>query len=288
MIKKIVIVMAVILIIAVGIIVYLFLKPPEQASGPIEAIPLPAASTPTIAQINPAAETIAPTTEPELETETGPETEPEAESGPEAAAPTATVVLMEETAIETEPAPSDETAPIIFEIVPAESEARFYIDEVLRGDPITVMGVTNQVAGQFALAPANLAATQMGAIQVNARTLATDNQFRNRAIKNRILLTDDYEFITFRPTELNGLPASGAVGETYTFQVTGELSITDVTRPTTFEVTATAVSESRIQATATTDFLYTDFDLFIPDVPAVDTVDDQVRLEIEFVAEAIE
>jgi polyisoprenoid-binding protein YceI len=178
-------------------------------------------------------------------------------------------------------------SPIVFEIVAAESEARFYIDEVLRGDPITVVGVTDQVAGQFAVNPDDLSTTEVGVIQVNARTLATDNDFRNRAIKNRILLTDEYEFITFTPQEIIGLPETGTVGETYAFQIVGDLTVTDVTQQKTFDVTATAVSDTRLEATATTAFLYTDFELFIPDAPAVDTVDDEVRLEVKFVAEAI-
>jgi polyisoprenoid-binding protein YceI len=177
---------------------------------------------------------------------------------------------------------------VTFEIVPAGSEARFLIDEVLRGAPVTVVGATDQVAGQLAIDPVDLTSAQVGIIQVNARTLATDNDFRNRAIKNRILLTDNYEFVTFTPTEVVGLPETGAVGETYTFQIAGDLTITDVTRPVTFDVVASATSEGQIEGTATTAFLYTDFELFIPDAPAVDTVDDEVRLELDFVAQAVQ
>jgi polyisoprenoid-binding protein YceI len=180
-----------------------------------------------------------------------------------------------------------EASPTTFEIVPAESQARFLIDEVLRGDPITVVGATDQIAAQFTIDPNDLFATQVGIIQVNARTLATDNDFRNRAIKNRILVTDVYEFVTFTPTEVVGLPPNGEAGETYAFQIVGDLTITDVTRQVTFDVVATATSETRIEGIATTVFLYTDFELFIPDAPAVDTVDDEVRLELEFVAEAV-
>ena len=107
--------------------------------------------------------------------------------------------------------PSEELATTegIFKIVPAGSETRFLIDEVLRGDPITVVGSTDQVAGQLAVDPGDLSSAQVGVIQVNARTLTTDNQFRNRAIKNRILRTDQHEFVTFTPTEVVGLNGQG-------------------------------------------------------------------------------
>ncbi len=140
---------------------------------------------------------------------------------------------------------------MIFEIVQDQSEARFIIDEVLRGAPKRVVGVTNQVAGQIVVDPANPGATQLGTIQVNARTLATDNDFRNRAIKNQILDTNNYEFVTFEPTELVGLPESVTVGQPFSFQIVGDLTIKDTTQSVTFDVTITPVSETQLQGLAT-------------------------------------
>jgi len=304
--KKLLIIIAIIGLVGMGTLAYAFLKPPEEASGPIEAIPLDT-NTAEIAAVEsdseptPQPPTATPTPEPVEEATLTTETD----ANESAMTETNSGVGEESMALETEadpdptstPEPEPEmteevseaaVSPLIFEIVPAKTEARFYINEVLRGDPITVVGATDQVAGQFALNPADLSTAEVGIVQVNARTLATDNNFRNRAIKNRILLTDDHEFITFTPTGVVGLPETAAVGQTFTFQIEGGLSITDVTRPTTFEVTATAISDMQIEATATTSFLYTDFELFIPDAPAVDTVDDEVRLEVDFVAEAVD
>ena len=137
--KWVIVIVAVIIVIAVGFVAYSFLKEPEATTGAMEALPISAVLSGTM-----------------------------------------------------------------FEIVSAESEARFLINEVLRGDPVTVVGSTDQVAGQLAVDPGDLSSAQSGIIQVNTRTLATDNQFRNRAIKNRILLTDDHEFVTFAPTEVVG------------------------------------------------------------------------------------
>ncbi|MEJ2554296.1 MAG: YceI family protein, partial [Gammaproteobacteria bacterium] len=92
--------------------------------------------------------------------------------------------------------------------------------------------------------------------------------------------------VTFAPLEVIGLPDRGAVGETYTFQIVGDLTITDVTRQVTFDVMATPTTETRIEGTAATAFPYADFELFIPEVRAVDAVDDEVRLELDFVAVA--
>jgi polyisoprenoid-binding protein YceI len=304
-IKKILAVIAVIVIIAIGLVAYSFLKTPEEASAPIEAIPITAeagdSSVAEAGDVTPegAEAAVEPTAdvEPEPQEDPGveetatPQPEPqEAEAAPEAdtEATVVTETPPEASSQEDEPVEEMPASVITFEIVPAESQARFVIDEVLRGAPKTVVGATEQVAGQLALDPVDLSSAQVGTIQVNARTLVTDNDFRNRAVKNRILLTDSHEFVTFTPTEVVGLPETGAVGETYTFQIAGDLTITDVTRPVTFDVVASATSEAQIEGTATTAFLYTDFELFIPDAPAVDTVDDEVRLELDFVAQAVQ
>jgi polyisoprenoid-binding protein YceI len=205
---------------------------------------------------------------------------------------------MEEEAVEEETAgeASEETAAepgesaagglIIFEINQAESEVRFELDEDLRGIRQTVVGTTDQIAGQIALNLSDLSTAQVGEIQINARTLATDNNFRNRAIQNEILDTEEYEFISFVPTAVNGLPASAAVGEEIGFTIEGDLTIRDVTEPVTFSVTATAVSGTQITGIATATVLRDTYGLTIPEVPNVANVENEVDLIITFVANA--
>ena len=94
----------------------------------------------------------------------------------------------------------------VYEIAPGASSARFYVDEVLRGFPRTVLGETDQVAGQIALDPTNPGSTQVGSILINARTLATDDATRDRAIRNFVLSANENEYVAFTPTALSGLP----------------------------------------------------------------------------------
>jgi len=176
------------------------------------------------------------------------------------------------------------TSAVTLQMIQAESEARFVIDEVLNDAPKTVIGTTDQVAGEIAINPQDPTQTRVGVIQVDARALQTDSEFRNRAIKNQILETDQYEYVTFAPTEIIGLPQVGAVGTPYTFQIIGDLTIRDVTKQVTFDVTATAAAASRIEGTATTSIAYADYGISIPQVRQVASVADQVRLELDFVA----
>ena len=294
MMKKVLAVGAAVAVIAGAVIGYSFFKPPEEASGPIEAIPVvveterPATLTSTPADVSTEpTSTTPPTKEPTETMEPVESTEYAGET------PTSAPTLTAEptpTAEETEKsdAAAQVTAPAftIFEIVQTESEARFKIDEVLQGAPKTVIGDTDQVAGEIAIDISDPPSTQVGTILVNARTLVTDNEFRNRAIKNRILQTDTYEFVTFAPTEVLELPDSATVGESFSFQIVGDLTVRDVTREVVFTVTVTPISETRLEGSATTTILYADFDLFIPDSPSVDTVEDEVALELDFVAVA--
>jgi polyisoprenoid-binding protein YceI len=189
-------------------------------------------------------------------------------------------------ATEASPTSSDTSGLTVLQIVSAQSEVRFILSEVLRGQPTTVIGATDQVAGEIAVNPSDLSTAQVGIIQVNARALATDNNQRNRAIRNRILNTDNYEFITFTPTEVIGLDGSAQPGDTFTFQLAGDLTIRDVTQPVVFEVTATVDSADQLSGTATTTVQRGDYSLNIPSVPQVADVSEAVQIELDFVAAA--
>jgi polyisoprenoid-binding protein YceI len=174
-----------------------------------------------------------------------------------------------------------------FQIAQAESHASFTLDEQLNGQPKTVIGTTNQVAGELAVAPSDLSSAKIGVITVNARTLATDSDRRDRAIKNFILSTDSYELISFTPTAITGLSGSGAPGTPYTFQIAGSLTIRDKTMPVVFQATVKAESATRLSGTATTTVNRGDFGLIIPSVPMVANVSEQVKIDITFVATSV-
>lgn len=174
----------------------------------------------------------------------------------------------------------------LFSIDSARSEARFTINESLMGSPKTVVGVTSAVAGEVLLDLANANAAQVGEILVNSRGFITDNEFRNRAIANKILLTGSFEYVSFKPTAISGLENNLAVGKSYQAQITGDLTILNTTKPVTFDLTLTVNSEKELQGLATATIHYADFDVQIPFSPSVDSVEDTVMLELEFVAVA--
>jgi polyisoprenoid-binding protein YceI len=236
---------------------YAVLRTPDAPSSEIEAIPV-------VIEEDPAEEPVEVTSAPEEPTQ---------------------VVESEEAEVISETA-GDLSGTVVFTIVPSASEARFSIDEVLNGADKTVIGATDQVGAEIAVNFDDPTGTQVGTIQVNARALLTDNEFRNRAIKNQILRTDEFEFVVFTPTDISGMPAEIALGDSYTFQINGDLTVRDVTQPVTFDVQAILSSPTTLEGTASTIILYADFGIVIPQARSVSSVEDEVILEIDFVAEA--
>ena len=180
---------------------------------------------------------------------------------------------------------------VVFTIDPSASDATFTIDEILFGRPNTVVGKTNQVAGQILINTTDPAKSQIGQIRVDVSTLVTDNDFRNRALQNRILETSDpaNQFAVFVAKTLTGLPtttAGRAFGDSVTFQATGSLTVHQVTRTVTFAITVTVESATLIKGHAQTTVRYQDFNLTMPSVPSVTGVSDNVTLALDFTAKA--
>ena len=175
----------------------------------------------------------------------------------------------------------------LYRITTDESEARFKIDETLSGNDIVVIGATDDVAGDIIVNFANPGDSQLGQVAVSARTLKTDNDLRNQTIRGRILLSsqDEYEFVTFVPTEFVSLSSDPVnVGDTLEFEVTGDLTIRGATQTVTFDTTVTVVSEDRIEGTAVTEILYADYGISVQTPPQVGGLGDVVTLELDFVA----
>ncbi len=65
-------------------------------------------------------------------------------------------------------------------------------------------------------------------------------------------------------------------------RLAGDLTIRDITRPATWDVTATVTDGRELAGTATTVFTFADFELNQPRVPLVLSIEDQIQLEIDF------
>ncbi len=197
---------------------------------------------------------------------------------PESAAP----VTTEEAAAPVEvPVAGNE-----YVIIPDQSEVRFIAHEILLGAPKTVIGATNGVSGSINVDYANPAGVSLSPIVIDMTGLATDDPKRTRTMHESILQTGTYPTAEFVATSFSGLPASVTIGQPFDFTITGNLTIHGTTQEVTFDATVTPVSDTRLEGTASYSTTYQEFGVQILRLPPqVASVEDQITLEIDFVAE---
>ncbi len=206
---------------------------------------------------------------------------------PPIAADSSTTAAATETSTTTAESTEPTTAGGAFAIQSDRSVATFTLNEVLRGEPKTVVGTTSEVAGQFVLDPSNLSLTSFSRMIVNARTFKTDSSSRDRAIRGPIILNsanDEFEFITFDVKSIEGLDGEADIGGELTFNLIGDLTIKGTTSEATFVVVATMGDDNTVTGTATAEVLRSDFDIGIPSISSVADVTDEVSIQLEFVA----
>lgn len=178
----------------------------------------------------------------------------------------------------------------LYEIASEQSGATFTLDEVLRGEPKTVVGTsTAYLAGYIALDPKNPASSTVGTITLNARTFVTDDNNRNNMIRRAILKTEDdaNEFITFKPTSIKELPADFGNEDEYWMDMAGDLTIAGVTKPETFRTMVKIATDGTLTAHASSTVTRADFNLVIPNIPFVANVTDNVNLALDIVAKPV-
>ncbi len=170
---------------------------------------------------------------------------------------------------------------IQYVLVPAKSEASYAVREQLAklNLPSDAVGKTKSVAGSISLNPDGTIDSAHSKITVELSTLQTDQSMRDNFVSRNVLQTSQYPQAIFVPTQINGLsvpiPQSGSV----TFKVIGDLTIRNVTKPVTWDVTG-SIANGEATGTATTSFTFEDFSLTQPQVPVVLSVVDKITLNV--------
>lgn len=184
--------------------------------------------------------------------------------------------------------PSQETSPgtalgIVRLVIAPGTEARYRVREQLArlNFPSDAVGTTQQVTGAIVLAGDTLTLQEGSRITVDLRTLRSDESRRDRYIQDNTLETRLYPYAEFVPREVRGLSGSLPTQGEATFQVSGDMTIHGTTRSITWDVTAT-FSEKEVVGQAKTSFRFGDFNMAIPRVMAVLSVEDNIRLEVDF------
>jgi polyisoprenoid-binding protein YceI len=107
----------------------------------------------------------------------------------------------------------------------------------------------------------------------------------DNAIRGRFLESSKYPNVTFTPTAIEGLPQSYQDGQEITFKVTGDLTIREVTKPVSFDVTAT-LSGDTLSGQAVTTILMSEFGFGPISIAGILNTEDQAKVTLNFVAQA--
>lgn len=181
-----------------------------------------------------------------------------------------------------------------FVIDPAQSTASFLVDETFLSGALDKLGIaagdydivgsTDQIEGQLEIDAAN-AAVGTGQFTVNVETLATDQSRRDRWIRGDGAGFSIFPTATYVITSVENAPDSYTEGEEVSFQMTGDMTIREVTAPLTFDVTAT-LQDGVLTGRAFAETLMTDWGIDPPNFANTLSAENEFAIEVNFVANA--
>jgi polyisoprenoid-binding protein YceI len=183
-------------------------------------------------------------------------------------------------------APLPSGSGVAYNIIPGESKVTYQVGEVFlnQGDAFKVaVGVTPQVSGVVQVDAQNPQNSSLGAFSVDVSQFQSDSSRRDGAIRQRYLESSRYPMVTFTPTQIDGLPASYTEGQEIQLKVSGDLTIREVTKPATFDVTLT-LEGGQLTGQATINFLMSEFGFGPISIAGVLNTEDKVAITFDFVA----
>ena len=174
-------------------------------------------------------------------------------------------------------------AALRFVLSPDGSAARYRVRERLVGKdlPNDAVGETKALTGAISVDSSGKVIRQASKFVVSAGTFVSDQRRRDGYVRGRLLESDSYPEVVLVPTTVSGislpLPTSGS----RPFEMTGDLTVRGVTRPTIWKGTA-QFRDGRVTGSAATSFTFDDIQMEQPSVPVLLSVADTIRLEIDF------
>ena len=182
----------------------------------------------------------------------------------------------------------------VFVIDSSQTEARYEVKESFFGEAfariqkkdgdIIAIGRTKGVSGSFAF-KMDGSSVELGDsnFRVDVKALASDDNRRDEQIRKRYLESNSFPIAEFVATEIQDFPDGFSEGQPVTFKLVGDLTIHGVTKPATFDVTATLDGDT-LSGTATTLVFAKDFGFDAPNVANILKVEDGFTIVIDFVA----
>ena len=176
---------------------------------------------------------------------------------------------------------------VTFVVAGEESQASYSVEEELVGQgDVTAVGTTNAIVGEIVIdADGNPLAGSR--IDIDLRTLQTDESRRDNYLRTNSLESDTYPLATFVLTAVENWTGSLADGDTVTFDMVGTLTVHGVTREVTWASTAT-LTDDVLAGTATVEVEMGEFEIEKPSVGFVLSLDETVKRDLAITANVAE
>lgn len=161
----------------------------------------------------------------------------------------------------------------------------YQVQEQLAGHdfPSQAVGKTSAVSGALVLDASGKLVASASKIELDLRTLKSDQGMRDNYIQHDPLDTAEYPMATFVPNAATGLPWPLPASGTTKFNLTGDMTVHGTTKPLTWAVTATFAPD-KVAGTATTPFTFTDFGMQPPHTMIALSVNNGGTLNLQFTA----
>jgi polyisoprenoid-binding protein YceI len=173
-----------------------------------------------------------------------------------------------------------------FAIVPAASTVTYRVGETFltQNQFSTAVGTTHAIQGDIFVDRARPANSRIGTITIDISTFQSDRARRDRAIREGWLESAKFPTATFTPTTIQGLPATYTDGQEIPVRIIGNLRVRDVTKPVTFTGTVKLAGDT-LNGSFQTMVLMTDFGFEPPSILGTLKAENQVKLELQFIAQ---
>ena len=165
------------------------------------------------------------------------------------------------------------------------TRGRYRVRERLAGRdfPNDAVGETPDASGSIVFNAEGVIQPDRSRLTVNVQTLRSDQDRRDRYIRGNSLETNRFPTVEFVVRAAPGLPWPLPRDGEVTFDLLGDLTVHGVTRTMRWEATALFTSDG-VTGLAQTNFTFGEFEMEVPSAFIVLSVEDDVRLELDFVA----
>ena len=182
--------------------------------------------------------------------------------------------------------------PTRFEI--AEGTRAYYrVHEQIAGVKFLndAVGMTEVVEGALVVGSDGSIDASQSRLTIDLRTFTSDQARRDGWVRRRSFEVEKFPLAVFVARRIEGSPFTADESMPFpivSFQLVGDMTVHGVTKEISWDVLATYdVDKGIVEGKALTNFPFSTFDLAMPGHPMLVSVEDDIRLEIDFKADRL-